>query len=108
MLVGLLSWKPQPAGCWVRPCAKLSKNVMVLDRESDITSGTANSHLSKGGVADAEHTELSGQAIQVQTDTVEVGIGSASSQCGGDGVLCRGILRHRLQGGVKQDRVDVR
>ena len=45
--------------------AKLRKNVVVLDRESDITSGAANSRLSEGSVADAEHTELSGQTIQV-------------------------------------------
>ena len=78
MLVGLLSWESPACRLLDTSLAKLSKNVVVLDRESDITSGTANSRLSEGGVADAEHTELSGQAIQVQADAVEVRIGGAS------------------------------
>jgi len=60
--------------------AKLSKNVMVLDRESDITGGTANSRLSEGGVAHTQHAKLGGQATQVQADAVKVGIEGASRQ----------------------------
>lgn len=42
--------------------------------------GSANGRLAEGGVSDAEHAELSGQAIQVQADAVEVGIGGTPGQ----------------------------
>jgi hypothetical protein len=47
---------------------------MVVDGPLGIASGAANGWLAESGVADAEYAELSGQAIKVQANAVEVGI----------------------------------
>ena len=47
---------------------------MVLHGPLRVPSGVANGWRPEGGVADAEHAELRGQAIQVQADAVEIGI----------------------------------
>ena len=54
------------------------------------TCGSGNGRLAEGGVADAEHAELGGQAIQVQADAVEIVIGGTSSKRRSHRILRRG------------------
>ena len=56
----------------------LSDGVMVLHGPLGVARGTAYGWLPKGRVAHAQHPKLSGQAIQIQADAVEVGIGGAT------------------------------
>ena len=86
---------------------KLRDGVVIFYRPADITGGTANGWLAKGRIPHTQHAELGGQAIQVQADAVEVGIGGASGQSRSHCILCCGILRHRLLGGVQQYGIDV-
>ena len=67
---------------------------MVLYGPLHVARGRADGWFAEGGVAHAEHAELSGQAIQVQADAVKVGIGGASSQGRSHCILRCGILRH--------------
>ena len=78
----------------------LGNRVMVLHGPLGVASGTANGWLTKAGVTDTEYPKLGGQAIQIQADAVEVGIGGAASQRGGDRVLRGRIcdLKHNLAG----------
>ena len=50
------------------------------DGEFHEAGGRPDRRLAKGGVADAQHAELSWQAIQVQANAVEVGIGGAAGE----------------------------
>jgi len=81
--------------------------VVILYGEFHEAGGRPDSRLAKGGVADAQHAELSWQAIQVQANAVEVGIGGAASQCRRDRILRCGILRHGFLGGIQQNGVNV-
>ena len=56
----------------------LSDGMVVLNGPSGVASGTAYGWLAKGGVAHTEHAKLGRQAIQIQADAVEVGIGGAT------------------------------
>lgn len=80
---------------------------MVVDSPPGVASGTANGGCPKGGVAHTEHQKLGGQAIQVEADAVEVGVGGASGQGRSHRILRGCILRHRFLGWVQQDGIDV-
>ena len=80
---------------------------MVLHCPLGVPSGTANAGRPKRGVAHAQHSKLGWQAVQIHTDTVEVGIGGAPSQGGSDGILGGSVLRDRLLQRIQQNGVDV-
>ena len=79
---------------------------MVLDGPLHEARGRADGRLAEGGVAHTQHAKFGGQAIQVQADAVEVGIGGTPGQCRSHRILRGGILRNRFLGGVQQDGVD--
>jgi hypothetical protein len=77
---GLPSVSESPKGL-LRDC------VVIFDGPLGVTSGATNGWCPQGGVAHTEHAELGGQSVQIEANAVEVGIGGASGQRGGDCVL---------------------
>ena len=69
---------------------------MVLNGPLGVAGGRPNGWLAKGGVADAEYAELSGQAIQIQADSIKIGVGGTPRKRGSNRILCRGVLRDGL------------
>ena len=80
---------------------------MVVHCPLGVPSGTANAGRPKRGVTHAQHSKLGRQAVQVQADTVEVGIGGTPRQRGSDGILGGSVLRDRLLERVQQNGIDV-
>ena len=94
--------------CAARPSSlPLGNGVMVLHRPLGVASGTPNGGGVERGVAHAQHSKLRRQAIQVQTNAVEVSVGGAPRQRGSHRILCGRVLRDRLLERVQQDGVDV-
>ena len=58
----------------------LSDGIVVLSGPLGVARGTPNRGLAECRVTDTQHSKLGRQAIQVQADAVEIGIGSAAGE----------------------------
>lgn len=77
-------------------CDGLCDRMVVFNGPLRVASGTSNGGVAKSGVAHGQHPKLGRHAVQVQADSVEVGISGASRQRRGHGVLSGSIFRHGL------------
>jgi hypothetical protein len=85
----------------------LGNSVVVLDGPLSVTSGTPNGGIAEGGVTHTQNSKLGRQAIQIHANAVEVGIGGAASQRGGDRILRGGGFGDRFLERVQQDGIDI-
>jgi len=85
----------------------LRNRLVVLDGPLGVPSSAANGWLAEGGVVHTRHSELGRQAIQVQADAVEVGIGGAAGQGRSHRVLRGCVLWDEFLGWVQQNGINV-
>ena len=85
----------------------LSDGMVVLHGPLGVASGAANGWRPQRGILHTQYSKLGWQAIQIQANAVEVGIGSASGQGRSHRVLRGCIFRHRFPGWIQQNGINV-